>query len=368
MAERPRLTLPLGAGVDRHAGAYVAEATSFHDLRNVMLGDGKLSVRRGLDLAVTLPVAGSVIGIYPVRATGKAVAFVYDTGGPVTVKAYLLNGTGTTATLIGTVWTFSGLQARIPRVIAADSYSKLLIAHDHASLSLRKQTRVYDVLAGTLTDLNAGTGLTTPQFRGVTRHLNYIFGWGWGTDADPDRPEIVRACIPAEPLNWDINHYFVAGQRDDAVLTCRTAGTVLSVQKFSQTFDIVGKDRATFGIFPGDELHGVVSSRASETIAGINYRWSHAGPRRSAGPGPSEDIGTPLDLAGVLPDVLAAASGIIADYTFTAYDPFTQELTWVFNAQWGFTLHLAELPNMKWSYRQYGTLLRSAGTIYDTSV
>jgi hypothetical protein len=369
MPDRPRVALPLGAGIDRHAGSYIAQAGSFADLRNVRLGDGKILPRFSLDVALTLATAGSVIGIYPVRSSGVAVALVYSTVAPIRVEAWQINGTGTAAVLIGDVWTYAGLPARIPRAIAADSYDKLVIAHDLESYSQRKITRVYDFNTGLITDLATGDpGMVTVKFRGVARHLNYIFGWGYGTDATPDRPEIVRVSLPGDPTTFDINHYFVMGQRGDPVLSCQTAGDVLLSMKYSETYDIFGYDRATFGYKPGDMLHGIVSPRAGLTIERVNYRWSHAGPRRASGAGPSEDIGRDLDLAGPLPEANAAAVGSIANYTFTAYDPFTQELTWVFNTQWGYTLHLAELPDVKWSYREFTPILRSAGLIYDTSV
>lgn len=374
MAERPRVTIPLGAGLSRNVGAYVAEANSFRDVRNVELAQGKMSGRRGLlrtglIVPADLDETATVIGVYPVRSAGIGVILAYVSAGALDpdarVDAWKVDGTGASPVLIGTVWTLGSGVLRLPRVSAADSYGKLLIAHDKEGSGAR--SRVYDVGTNLITDLDLGDGMHTPKFRGFVRHLAYIFGWGWGTDADPFRSEIVRVCVPADPLTWDINHYFVAGQRDDPVLQCKPAGRGLLVMKPSESYDIHGYDRASFGIDPADDKYGVISSRASETVGGVNYRWSHMGPRRSTG-GPSVDLALPLDIQGPLADPRAVASVSGRNYVFTAYDPNTQELAFVFESQWGYVLHLADAQNPVWSYRVFDPILRSAGILYDTSV
>lgn len=367
---RSRITIPLGEGLSRNVGAYVAQANTWRDLRNVELAEGKLRTRRGLTLASTIG-SGTVIAIEPIRASGVAVAFVYSNGDEVDpsvrVEAWKLNGDGSSPALIGPVWTYSSLPARIPRVIAADSNDQLLIAHDHDNFAQRKRSRVYNATTNTLADLSLGTGMTTPKFRGFRTYLEYVFGWGWSTDAEPERPEIVRANIPGEPLNWDINHYFVAGQPGDPVLNLDQAGNTLMVQKPSSTYEIRGTSRDDFGIFPADKTLGVLSSRASYTVGGVNYRWTHRGPRRSTG-GLSSDLALPLDLDGPAPDTLATPSVVNRAFVFTMYDPTTQELTFVFNSQFGYTLHLADEDHPRWSYRTYAPLLRCAGVLYDNTI
>lgn len=372
MPERPSITIPGGQGLSRDVGAYVADAMTMRDLRNVELRAGRTFGRRGLVRLLTLGdeldevERASVIGIFPMQSTGGAVAFTYSVGDSVNpdvrVDAWRVDEDLASATLIDTVWTFGGLQARIPIVRAADSYGKMLIAHDLPGLGQR--SRVYDDGTGLITDLDLGDGMHTPKFRGFRRHLAYIFGWGWGTDADPNRPEVVRVCQPADPLTWDINHYFVTGQRDDPVLNCDPAGDVLMVQKADETHDIIGYDRATFGVRPGDQYFGVLSGGASITVGGVNYRWSRQGPRRSAG-GTSEDIGAMLALNDPPPDALANPTQTAERYVFAFYDPILHEIGFVHSSRWGYILHL-DAPGLTWSYRPYGVLTRVAGLSYDT--
>lgn len=369
--DRPRLTLPLGAGVSRNAGAYVASAATFLDLRNVELGDGRMTGRRGLVRQLQLgpddlSEAGTLIAIEDIPSAGIAAALVFsngDTGDPtIRVELWKIDDFGTTATLIGPVWTFGSLPLRLPRVKVAESYGKLFIAHDHVGGG--EQSAVYDSGTDLITPLNLGTGMTTPKFRGFKSYLQYMVGWGWGTDADPDRPEIVRVNIPGEPLNWDINHYFVVGQRDDPVLNVDPAGNILMVQKPARTFDIRGTSRENFGTFPGDETVGVISSRASVTVDGVNYRWSQTGPRRSTG-GKSEDLGIGLAWQKAQADAAATPSTVLRPYVFAAHDPVANEVMFVMNTDWGFVLHLDALPDIQWSYRTFDKFLRCAGLIHD---
>ena len=54
MAERARISLPFGAGLDRATGVMEVEPASFRDLRNVVLFNGKAQARRGFGSAGTL--------------------------------------------------------------------------------------------------------------------------------------------------------------------------------------------------------------------------------------------------------------------------------------------------------------------------
>jgi hypothetical protein len=377
--DRPSHPIPIADGLSRQAGNFMAQAASFYDLRNFRIGDGKLMVRPGYASLFAL-TAGSVIGIFPMTAsdsgTGYSIALVYITSGTARVDAFLLDGGTNSSSLIGTLWTFGSPLARIPRAIADVANGKLFIAHDEPVLANRRQTGVYDLLTNTISPLvYSDPGMLTPKYRGVIAYLDYLVGWGWGTDAEPDRPEIVRVSLPGQPEEADINHYFVVGKRGDPVLDCRPAGNCLIALKQQEAYPLVGYDRATFGIsHQPDRLFGTISSRAAATVGGVLYRWTHAGPRRVSGVGDSEDIGQALNLTGPLPHALANPSDPAGHkYIFTAFDPIAEELTWIMANQWGYTLHLRELPEIKWSYRLYGPgdnslLLRSAGLYAYTAV
>lgn len=359
----PKLPLSFGGGLDRSTGVMEVEPSSFEDLENVHLRIGRAERRKGLAEKVVISGEDAILAVHPVRSQGVGAILTYRASTR-EVRLWLTTvGASNDLTLIGVVWTLAAT-APFPRVICADSYDKLVIAHDEPNYGVRKQTRWYDVAAGgTIQDLTADlylpAGAPVPvYFRGVTRWLSYLVGWGYGTEnpGDDNRPEILRISLPGEPLNFQPNHYFVAGQRGDPILWAGPAGNVLAVRKASESYDILGTSRANFDIRPSDNLYGVAASRLSLTIGDVNYFWSLDGPRRSMG-GPSEDLALPLDLAN-------HDTGP-ADYAFAAYRPDQKELEFIFGLT-SYVLHLAE-NSPRWSIRPYGVLLSCAGVLYEAA-
>lgn len=364
MTERARQRLPFGSGLDRASGLMVVQPAVFSDLRNVHLIDGRAELRKGLLAVSGIAPVTDVIGIFAVRSQGVAatISFNAPTG---EVALWQTNPDGTSPSLVGTVWTFAA-GFTPPRVIADDSDGKLIIAHDEPTYGARKTTRVWDVLASTLTDLVAnldGMGDNPVKFRGVVRYLEYIFGWGYGTNTDPDRPETVRNSLPGRPTTYDPNHYFLAGQRGDPVMDCKPAGRVLAVRKEAESYDIIGTDRPTFGILPADGSFGQAASRAGITVNGINYFWSLEGPRRSTG-GVTEDLALPLDLGGPSPDALVDSANL--DDAFAVYLPVRREILFVFG-QWAYVLHLADPTSLRWSYRVFAQTLFCGRPLYGSA-
>ena len=305
-----------------------------------------------------------VIAIHPLKSLGVGAAVAYNAETR-EVSLWLLSADGTTASFVAILYTLSAL-APFPRVLTADSYGLLFIAHDEPTFALRQNTKVYDPVLATVAnveaDLNVATvGAQPVKFRGVERWLNYIVGWGYGTEDDGDRPEIVRISVAGEPMNWKPEHYFMAGQRGDAVIRCARSGGGLLVHKPTESYLIFGHERSNFGIRLVDERFGIIGSRLSVTVGGVNYRWAVEGPRRSDG-GASDDLALPLDIGGPLVEPMADPSS--GDYAFAEYFPKQQEIVFCFG-RWGYVLHLKNPAALRWSYNEYKVEPACFGTLLD---
>lgn len=369
MADRPRVPLLFGGGLDRYSGTTLVDPTAFRDLRNVHLRRGGAERRDGSILANALGES-AIIGVFSIRSQGIGALVTYNTGTR-EVKLWLCSSDGSVASLVGVVWTLA-VDAAFPQVLAGEMVDTLVLAHDEPIYAKRQVTKVYDPSVGTITNLQADLYLPTEpptlvdvKFRGVMSYLEYLVGWGYGSEnvGDDNRPEVVRVSKPGE-LVFVAEHYFIAGSRGDPVLMCAQAGQELMVRKPSNSYRIVGYDRATFGIFPGDKFFGLAGSRLSITIGGVNYFWSLEGPRRSTGGVDSEDLGLPLDLGGPTPSELAQ----LADpaYAFAVYRPERREIEFVFG-RWSYVYHMAEEGAERWSYREYAVELSAGGVLYDAS-
>lgn len=334
-----RIVIPFGGGLDRASGSLVVDETAAQDLRNARLERGKLRPRLGMDEVSTLTNLAAqdmddVVALHPFRAAGALVALGFRAADR---KGYLFktNGLGQNAAVIDNTdaaslfATFVGAVGR-PRVLMAESYRRLFIAHDFSpykpgATTLRALTKVYnyDAAAGSkLSTLQAnldGTGAKDVRFRGVVAHLNYIMGWGFGTDADQDRPDVLRVSTPTDPTVFLPSDLFYVGARSDAIRNAVSFPGVLKVFKDSQTYDVYGYDRRTFGQDLADPEYGSPSPRLAVVAQGRLWFWSQSGPRTVAGRGPSSDIEEPLDIFGEepadLPDV-----GPLSD-AWATFDP-----------------------------------------------
>lgn len=374
MGERQTVALEFGGGLDRATGVMVVQKTSFDDLRNVYLFSGKAEIRKGLYETITFFATEEVLHVHPIRAFGIGAIFTYD---PATRKVWLYrsNGEGTTTTGRFEVWTIP-VSAGYPRVSCDDSYGKLYIAHDEARFAYRQNTKVYDPTTDTLADykldMYAPTGVDADKvavkFRGVKRHLNYLCGWGWGTEQSyptsgyyADRPEILRISLPGEPDVMQPLHYIIVGQRYEPINGCSTVNGNLVIRKDADSYRMVGESRANFGVQPIDELFGVVTQRLMVTVGDKNYFWSLDGPRVS-GDGPSEDLALPINVPGGLPSTLAALASPAIEDGFVIYNPVQREVLFIFDRA-AYVLHLKD-GTPRWSYRQYSVKIGGGGTLY----
>lgn len=366
MSDRPRFPMNFGQGLDRETGSMAVEPSTYADLRNVHLGAGKAEIRQGNKIIVATPPTGTdaVLAFHPIRSQNITVVITLTTATRL-VQLWLMANDGSTCTLIGTIWTLP-VGFAFPKVVTADSYDLLFIAHDEATYANRMVTRYFDPVAVTINDLsvdlNRDTVAAAVKFRGVVKHLAYIFGWGYGSEVagQGDRPEIVRCCVPQEPLNWQPEHYWLAGQRNEPVLACSPTGETLAVRKAQESYVIFGTDRATFGIKPLDTKHGAIAARLSMTLGGENYFWSLDGPRFADG-GPSSDLAIPLAVQEAA--VSGKATALTPTEGFVAYHAPRREIWFVFG-QWAYVLNLKDENQKRWSYHEFDQDVNCMGLVY----
>lgn len=367
MTDRPRLTIPFGGAVDRDSGLLVVDQNSFAELTNWHIRNGKLMLRAGLD-AFGAAFAGDdeVVAIHPLRArsVGAAISYRASTGG-LTLKIV-----GPDGTLLNSVALPQHVDADspAPRFILTDSYKWVIIAHDEPDINLRLPTFAFNQSTGAFENLLSGGAAIgglggTVKFRTVARHLNYIVGTGWGTVGEPDRPEYLRISLPSEPLTFDPQHFFLVGQQGEPILKCDPISNILGLKKLTDTYQLKGYDRPSFGVIPLDPNFGQMAARLSVSVSGVNYFWSEAGPRRNGG-GMSEDLALPLDLDGPAPGDMTPND---LDRGFAVYDHDHREVLFIFGT-WAYVLHLdAPIPN-HWSYHNFGIEITAAGVLYASVV
>jgi len=374
MAEGDRkiITLPYGEGLARSEGVMVVAPNSFDDIREFYFYKGRAQVRKGLTESTILiddvgaDILGPVVALAPLRAENAAMGVAHD---PASEEIWVnrLAIDGTTPSNVGL---FGLLPATAtfdpPIIIMADTDGKQFIAHDEPFFNARIVTQYYDSLTFPfLNNLTAdldGNGDADVFFRGVARHLSYIFGWGFGSDSQKDRPSIVRVSTAGNVTQFLDDAFFDVGQPGEPVMVCRSAGAFFMVFKETETHQIFGYSPDTFGVRPSDTLYGCVSSRLAVSVAGTVFFWSVQGPRATNG-GESVDLAVPLDLDGPDPATLAAESDV--QNAFAEYDPATR----VVNFVWGdriYALSLRDPANPKWSYYEPGRTIQCGAQFYDT--
>jgi hypothetical protein len=372
----PRQVVPLlyGAGLDRATGILAADVRGGRDLRNVYLYRDKVQVRRGHSLVNTLvdEFLQPLNDVLLVQALQSSqVGVVAGFGSDDRVHLFQVGGDGVGLTSIGVAFTLAAGAHSPPRLTAAEQYQKLFVAHDEPLRTLRAATVYYDPFGlPALNTLEADLdGDSTPEpvlFRGVASYLTYLVGWGYGTESDPDHPEVVRVSHPDNPTLLDPDDYFRAGQGGSPVLNCLGAGdasgSVLLVLKPTETHQIFGYDKRTFGIRLVDASYGVAASRLAISLNGVVYTWSLEGPRRSTG-GPSIDLAWPLDLDAPTPADLVEA-GALED-GFACYLPGRRCVLFVFGAR-VYSLSLWDPQTPKWSYSELGFTAQAGGVLYNS--
>jgi hypothetical protein len=364
----------MGEGLERSKGVMVVKPTTFEDIRNMFLFDGKAQVRSGLlakgvlqdDQPVDLDVT---VMLSPLRSEAASIGVGYNTTGgtnrEIWINRMAIDGTAPFSVgLYGVLPTDASFDP--PIIIGADSDRRFFFAHDEPKALSRLVTKVYDPdefpnLAPLLADLD-GEGQNEVFFRGVVRHLSYIFGWGFGSSLDPVRDDVVRVSNSGDSTIFEDFAFFEAGQQGEVVMTCRSAGPSLMVFKENETYEIFGYSPDTFGIRLADSLFGAVGSRLAVSIAGTVFFWSTQGPRLTNG-GPSDDIAVPLDIGG--PDPAGLVDESDPQDAFVEYDPATR----VVNFVWGkrvYALSIRDPNRPRWSYYELGETAQCGGLFFST--
>lgn len=371
----PRIPMPFGQGLDRETGVMAVRPGSIENVKNLILFEGKATVRKGFALVDSYeddegaPLT-HILEIVALRTEQTTIVAGYNaaTG---KVFIYRASNQGKNPEILPfsasqTHWFQLPAASPAPRIIGTDTYGKVVLAHDEPLITRRAPTVYHDPLeANPVTVLEAaldGSGLAPVKFRGVVRHLNYLFGWGFGTKTFPDRPEIVRVSLPGEPLSFSAEHYFLAGQRGEPVLRCGPIGKTLAVLKEADSYEIFGYDRQTFGIRPLDPLRGVASPRLALFISGQLFAWGVTPWTHDGSSGPQE-LSVPLDLDGPDP-VDLVAQGATAD-GFVAYLPKRQCVLFIFGRR-VYCLSIRGEP-WKWSYWELGFTPTAAGLLFVSS-
>lgn len=360
------LPLPFGtAGLDRYTGEMAVRPGSMRDARNVFLRGSRIEVRAGMDATSTLPDQGgsvcthvALVGPLKFEAAAMALGF-YSVSRE--LHLYRLSADGSGPSHVGLLFTLDANAQTPPRLSAAEAGGKLFIGHDEPLQSRRGATFIYDPLGATaLSQLTAdldGSGEAPVRFRGVIEWRQYIVGWGFAS-ATIARPEIVRVSIPGQATKFNPEHYFIAGTAGEPVLSCREAGGFLLVRKPSNTHRIVGSSHLDFGILPLHALTGTLGHQLSIEIGGLLYDWSANGPVRYTGQVNSQDLETPLDLAGPQP---ADFAGLDYSSGYVQYLPDRRVLEWVM----GGVSFFFDLRAQQWSYGQ-STVNRFSGALFFT--
>jgi len=344
--------LPFGPGLDKETGAMVVRPQSMQDLRNVYHHEGSIVVRSGtektndfFDGEAGWTQYGQSVGTGdPATHILAGIAIRSERVGIVVswedtykrVAIWRVDALGGNSLFLG-FWphrysldagtanfTWSTFDGNPPKVVLAEIYGMVFFAHDEKWDAFRADTYVYDPwkdndehysgLGNTLGPVYADLVgdpdlelLEVIRFRGVARHLEYLFGWGWGLASGPDpesRPEMLRVSQPGDPKSFDPDHYFVVGDKRDPVISAAPARQTLIVCKETDSYQVIGYSRATFGIRPYDQLYGALASRLMVPVSGDVYTWSAEGPMVGGDVGPFSKMWIPLDLAGFEPATL----------------------------------------------------------------
>lgn len=377
---RVRIPLVFGESLDRETGSMAIGPGSMEDLRNVWLRRGKVIVRRGFEEKLTLQDPDGVditdiVAIQSVRSDRSGIILGYQSGGVHAGRVFLYRVDAELSTsflLLGPGpggGIYQDTLTAVPILITTESYSRVFIAHDEGSVGLRQPTIVYDPFAfPPIYPLQAdfeGTGLHDVRFRGVTRHLAYLFGWGYGGPAE-DRAEMVRASQPGEPTVFNPEHYFMIGDRRDPVVGCYSTGLgegsptpSLVTFKEAETWRIKGTGRDNFGEELIDTEYGLMAGRLGVMHNGVVYFWSAEGPRLTNGFKPSTEIAWPLDLIGFEPTDLIAAGDLIDG--FADYVPAYQIVVFFFGAR-VYALNIHE--DLKWTWWELAFTPRTSGRLF----
>ncbi len=367
---RPTFPIVFGGGIDRASGTDATSPASMEVAENVVLMRGRVAPRKGMgEVRSNLGGCDYVAGMHPDRNTLRSV-FVAGFGTPGTsghkLEIWSATGSGRSAAKLGD-WINPCESVEQARVVACQSGPYVILAHDEPSIERRAPTVAVNLEAGTITQLTAAwaAGDLKMRFRGVCAWLDYLVGWGFGTNL-VDKPHMARISDIAEPLTFQDFAQVTAGQSGDALLACLPSrvglGGVLLMRKQTETFVLTGDNFDNFG-GPSQIgiLHGLAAPRLTVSDGETEWFWSLEGPREGSG-GASVDISWPLGLhPWPTPEDIAAAGRI--DNGFAVYQPNESIVHFCFH-DW---LYSYTLETKQWSHNRLASPVHCGAILYARS-
>lgn len=385
---RQHMPIAIGRGMDRATGLVNVAPQYPSDARNVYARDAKMAVRPGMAGSgyEALTWGTDLLAVVGVKATHEVLFVLFDRG-TLEIRVYQLNpSVGTvqvlTAPANGT-WGTLNANADFPVVSSDESDGFVFFAHDENDYALRLPTIYYTpnfadtALPGTLTTLQAdlnGDGVTAPvYFRGVHAHLEYMTGWGYGTEnaGEEDAGNTWRFSQPGAPTTWRGSGYVLCGVRKEPIIAGQWVQGLLALAKENQTWIIDGQAGAEFTPRLLDSKYGAVSSRCFGTDGTRSFLWAINGPRQVTAQG-TAPIGQALELLSPLPNDLAPAGP--SRLCFAFFDPIRYIIEWCFPDIEGaytpvlsFALSLWNPADPRWTFFERNQPVTCAGIVYQDS-
>lgn len=369
----PKTPIVFGSGLDRQTGVMAMRPGGMEDLRNVHVMQGKFQVRRGFEKVLEFAddlgnEQTDVLGGIAMRGRRTAVYVTYDEVNR-KVNVFYGGAKGLWASYLGE-WPFkredgsdilTSLNDAPPVVILAEYNNIVFLAHSVNSVGDRAQTYYvewndtlgqYELHPLTVSDWSGPAadpgGEQKVRFRGVTKHKEYMIGWGWGT-ADVDRPELVRVSEPGEVTEFRENHYWIVGDQGDLVIACHPVERTLLCFKETETWELFGDSFFDFGQERIDIRFGMLEPRLAVQANDMIFAWTNEGPRLYDGYGPSRALEPPLELT--LPEPFDLPPEGDSKYAFAAYMPVYRSV-WFFFGQRVYALYMPDEGPWSWTYEQ----------------
>lgn len=360
----PRIPLVFGSGLDRETGVMAMRPGGMEDVRNVHLLEGKFQVRRGFERVLTFIDPSDneqthILGGVPVLGERAAIYVTYDSVNGL-VNVWHGDAEATWVSYIGE-WLFTdGADNDLlpagsdpPEILADAIYGIAFLAHTHNRVESRAQTCTVRKNQATgqweLALLTVDWETTQKvRFRGVRKHLEYMTGWGWGSDGE-DRPEYVRVSLPDDPTVFEELHYWIPGDKGDPVVACYSAVDTLICFKETQVWECYGDSYLNFGQRPIDEPFGMLYPRMAVSVEGAVFAWTNEGPRVYTGRGSSYGLELPLELT--LPEPYDLPVKGDDEAAFAVYMPAYRSVWWVFGRR-VYSLYIRHPDDWKWGYQE----------------
>lgn len=330
----PSTTFRFGRGINLDDAPETIDDREALELINYRLeGRNRWTTRRALATVVTELV--DVCGIFGMPhgelSSGEAPSVVYLDYVQNEIRLYKANGRQGSLEFVGVPagWESSSIR---PNVRAALLAGCLWMCDEERFLGLT----CYDP-----NDVfGQGTELFQPYFkfnreldtppspifsRDVAAYNNFLFVCGYGDEAEPDQPEIVRfsylgmagpddardldAALDVTQLNpaydpddllgpgnqpylfvdggveglFDVEDYFPVGVRNIPVIGMQQGAERLVIATRLRPYILFGYDRTSFELDLLDAQHGLVATRAIGEADGVVYWWTPSGPVRWTG-------------------------------------------------------------------------------------